>query len=49
MDNTQYAKELFDVIKSNPIPGVEKRMKHKENDLRKTRRYGDYVTDKQTK
>jgi hypothetical protein len=30
MDNTQHAKELFYVIKSKPIPGVEKRMKHKE-------------------
>ena len=35
MDNTQYAKELFDVIKSNPIPGVEKRMKHKRGEIKK--------------
>ena len=34
MDNTQYAKELFDVIKSNPIPGVEKRMKHKRGEIK---------------
>jgi hypothetical protein len=35
MDNTQYAKELFDVIKKSPIPGVEKRMKHKIGELKK--------------
>jgi len=35
MDNTQYAKKLFDVIKKSPIPGVEKRMKHKIGELKK--------------
>jgi len=35
MDNTQYAKELFDVIKSKPIPGVEKRMNHKRGEIKK--------------
>jgi hypothetical protein len=35
MNNTQYAKKLFDVIKSNPISGVEKRMKHKRREIKK--------------
>jgi hypothetical protein len=35
MDNTQYAKELFDVIKSKPIPGVKKRMNHKRDEIKK--------------
>ena len=35
MDNTQYAKKLFDVIKKSPIPCVEKRMKHKIGELKK--------------
>jgi hypothetical protein len=35
MDNTQYVKKLFDVIKKSPIPGVEKRMKHKICELKK--------------
>jgi hypothetical protein len=35
MDNTQYAKKLFDVIKSNPKPGVEKRMNHKRGEIKK--------------
>jgi hypothetical protein len=35
MDNTQYAKKLFEIIKSNPNPGVEKRMKHKRVEIKK--------------
>lgn len=35
MDNTQYAKKLFDVIKKSPIKGVEKRMNHKIGELKK--------------
>jgi len=35
MDDNQYTKKLFDVIKKSPIPGVEKRMKHKIGELKK--------------
>lgn len=35
MDDTQYVKKLFDVIKESPIPGVEKRMRHKIGELKK--------------
>lgn len=35
MNNTQHAKELFDIIKSSPIPGVEKRMNHKRGEIKK--------------
>jgi hypothetical protein len=35
MNDTQYAKKLFDIIKSNPIPGVEKRMNHKKGEIKK--------------
>jgi len=35
MDNTQYAKKLFESVKSTPKPGVEKRMKHKIEELKK--------------
>ena len=35
MDNTQYAKKLFEIINSNPNPGVEKRMKHKRGEIKK--------------
>ena len=35
MNNTQHAKELFDVIKSSPISGVEKRINYKIAELKK--------------
>ena len=35
MNDTQYAKKLFDIIKSSPIPGVEKRMNHKRGEIKK--------------
>lgn len=35
MNNTQYAKKLFYIIKSNPISGVEQRMKHKRCEIKK--------------
>ena len=35
MDNTQHAKKLFDIIKSSPIPGVEKRINYKIDELKK--------------
>ena len=35
MDNTRYSKKLFEIINSNPTPGVEKRMKHKRGEIKK--------------
>ena len=35
MDNTQHAKKLFDIIKSSPIPGVEKRINYKIGEIKK--------------
>ena len=35
MNDEQYAKKLFDIIKSNPISGVEQRMKHKRGEIKK--------------
>lgn len=32
---TEYAKKLFDSVKSKPLPGVEKRMNHKIGELKK--------------
>ena len=34
-DGTDYAKQLFEIIKSDPLPGVEKRMNHKIGELKK--------------
>jgi len=34
MNNTQYAKKLFEAIKAKPIPGVEKRIKFKIEELK---------------
>lgn len=35
MDNATYAKNLFEAIKKKPIPGVEKRIKLKLEELKK--------------
>ena len=34
-DGTEYAKKLFEIIKSDPLHGVEKRMNHKIGELKK--------------
>ena len=35
MNNTEESKKLFNIIESNPKPGVEKRMKHKRGEIKK--------------